>query len=377
MKRLNLLIVVLLSSYCYAQISISRNEIPDSVGYSSPYLTSSNVEVNLGTTGGPQRWDFSTIPLTAVPTLMEIYSPNITPWGTNFNWGTTTSPRYAQMAQHATDFFNLFTDSSLFWSYHRITNTAYELLGYGVIGDLIIPQQAIKPSTAVRLMQIPLNYNVTWFDSFKAIIDIPDTGNVDLKVRTNLRFQNSVDAYGFVICPQDSANALRLVTVISGNYQIGTVVLNVFVPLSTLPAPTFTQVNFIAENKGIMVTAVSDTGVSTPNFTTANMLKQKGERITQIENRSVAFLPNSISIQAYPNPFNSLSLIKFSIGKNSYVTLDIFDANGRYVEQLFKGIADNKVEYVIPFKRKCSSGNYFIRLQTEEHQKTIKLVTLQ
>ncbi|MCX7835308.1 MAG: T9SS type A sorting domain-containing protein [bacterium] len=376
MRVMIILILFSLLNNAFTQISISRNEIPDSVGYIAPYLTSSNVQVNLGNTGGPQRWDFSIIPLTAIPTPQEIFSPNITPWNTTFNWGTTTNPRYAEMAQHAVDLFNLFTDSSMFWGYYRITSSNYELLGYGITNDLFLPDQAIKPSNAIRVMRIPLNFNTTWYDSFKAIIDIPDTGNVDLKLRTNLRFQNNVDAFGFLVCPQDSANVLRQVTVISGNIQIGTMVFNVFVPLSTQPIPTFTQVNFLAENKGIMVTAVSDTGVSTPNFNLATTLKQKGNRFNQLENHSFVFLPSSLEISAYPNPFNAVSFIQFSNNKNSYITLDVYNVNGRFQERLFQGWIYRNKKYVVPFSPNGASGTYFIRIQANGQQRSIRLLNL-
>lgn len=376
MKKALLIVLLIYTCATYAQISISRNEIPDSVGYNANYLTSALVPVNLGIEGGPQRWDFSEIPFTATSDPFEILSPNVSPWNSSFNWGTAFNPRYATMVQSGGDFLGVLSDSANIWSYYRITTTAYEMLGYGIQGDLIVPEQAVKPSTATRVMQIPLNFNSAWFDSFKAIIDIPDTGSVDLKLKTNLRIQNNVDAFGFLVCPQDSANVLRQVTVVSGNVQIGTLLFTVFIPLMTQEIPSYTQVSYVAENKGILVSATSDTGITTPNFTVAATLRQYGQRVNQIEPNRNLSIPSQISLSVSPNPFNPTTMVSFSSDRDEQVVIDVFDSNGRSIEKLFSGFILHNKKYRMPLTNLSSNGVFFVRMQSETQQKSVKLVKI-
>ena len=80
--------------------------------------------------------------------------------------------------------------------------------------------------------------------------------------------------------------------------------------------------------------------------------------------------------QAYPNPFNPLTNISFSISKQSFVSLKIFDIVGREVttitsEELQAG------SYVRQWNAEgITSGVYFYRLQADNFTKTNKLILL-
>ncbi|MBS1492133.1 MAG: T9SS type A sorting domain-containing protein [Bacteroidetes bacterium] len=79
--------------------------------------------------------------------------------------------------------------------------------------------------------------------------------------------------------------------------------------------------------------------------------------------------------QNYPNPFNPNTTIRFSIPKNDFVSLIVFDVNGREVENL---INENKTSgsYEINFNASnLSSGVYFYKLNTSSFS-SIKKMTL-
>ncbi|MCL5266581.1 MAG: T9SS type A sorting domain-containing protein [Bacteroidetes bacterium] len=76
-------------------------------------------------------------------------------------------------------------------------------------------------------------------------------------------------------------------------------------------------------------------------------------------------------LQNYPNPFNPTTTIEFSLSDRSYVQVDIYDALGRLVRNLFSGEKspgtyrfewDGKSESGLPL----SSGVYFYRLRTDK-----------
>ena len=70
--------------------------------------------------------------------------------------------------------------------------------------------------------------------------------------------------------------------------------------------------------------------------------------------------------QNFPNPFNPVTRIKFSIPNASYVTLKVFDLTGRNVANLINENMNSCV-YYSPFNGEgLSSGVYFYTLETED-----------
>ena len=88
-------------------------------------------------------------------------------------------------------------------------------------------------------------------------------------------------------------------------------------------------------------------------------------------------IPDSYDIiQNYPNPFNIETKIKVTISKNTAVSLNIYDMNGRFIKQLTNA-RYNKGSYKFKFNgNNLASGFYFAVLQTEKGTKTHKIVLL-
>ena len=79
----------------------------------------------------------------------------------------------------------------------------------------------------------------------------------------------------------------------------------------------------------------------------------------------------------FPNPFNSTTLIKFSLPNNGYVNINICDILGKDVysknEFRIKGFNDIKFDF---YELNLSSGIYFIRINFETQSKLIKAIFL-
>ncbi len=79
-----------------------------------------------------------------------------------------------------------------------------------------------------------------------------------------------------------------------------------------------------------------------------------------INNHSI---PLKFSISNYPNPFNPVAVIKYSIPKNIHVTIKIFNIIG---QELLSLVDENKTtgEYIVKFDgTNYSSGVYFCRIE--------------
>jgi len=78
--------------------------------------------------------------------------------------------------------------------------------------------------------------------------------------------------------------------------------------------------------------------------------------------------------QNYPNPFNPATEIAYTIARDGYVSLRVYDLLGREVSRLVDGVR-RAGSYVARFDASgLSSGVYFYRLQSGSLTKTMKLV---
>ena len=80
--------------------------------------------------------------------------------------------------------------------------------------------------------------------------------------------------------------------------------------------------------------------------------------------------------QNYPNPFNPTTAINFHLPSAQFVTLEVFDVNGRKVATLALG-RKNAGEHHVQFDaRQLSSGVYFYRLAAGAFKQTRKMALL-
>jgi len=79
---------------------------------------------------------------------------------------------------------------------------------------------------------------------------------------------------------------------------------------------------------------------------------------------------------AYPNPFNPISTIKFSLSKESQIELSIHNVNGEKVENLYNGYKNAGFHQIVWNAKNMPSGMYFFTLNTPDGIHTQKLLLL-
>lgn len=80
--------------------------------------------------------------------------------------------------------------------------------------------------------------------------------------------------------------------------------------------------------------------------------------------------------QNYPNPFNPNTIINFSIPKEEFVELVVYDVNGRTVKELVNGLISAGNHSVLFNASDVASGVYFYQLRAESYNSTKKLILL-
>ncbi|MCH8272693.1 MAG: T9SS type A sorting domain-containing protein [Candidatus Marinimicrobia bacterium] len=88
-------------------------------------------------------------------------------------------------------------------------------------------------------------------------------------------------------------------------------------------------------------------------------------------------LPTSyLTLQAYPNPFNASTTIKYSIPSKSLVRLDIYNIRGELIETLTDRVHEAG-EYSVTFDgSRLSSGIYFMSLNSLREREVTKILLL-
>lgn len=83
--------------------------------------------------------------------------------------------------------------------------------------------------------------------------------------------------------------------------------------------------------------------------------------------------------QNFPNPFNPSTQISFTLKKESYVSLKVYDTSGRVVQSLLDGYK-NAGQYSVTFdvsgRTNLSSGIYFYKLKTNTFEDTKKMTLI-
>ncbi|MBC8186274.1 T9SS type A sorting domain-containing protein [candidate division KSB1 bacterium] len=87
--------------------------------------------------------------------------------------------------------------------------------------------------------------------------------------------------------------------------------------------------------------------------------------------------PHSFSLkQNYPNPFNNSTAIEYELKKTAYITLDIYDINGKLIKRLVNDRKNIGIYRVMFSSKQLSSGVYICQLKTDLFSETRKLLLI-
>jgi len=77
----------------------------------------------------------------------------------------------------------------------------------------------------------------------------------------------------------------------------------------------------------------------------------------------------------FPNPFNPITSINYTINKNGFIKIDIFDVKGNYLENLLQQF-QYQGNYKINFHSNYPSGQYYAKFQLNQHTKIHKMTLI-
>jgi hypothetical protein len=93
-------------------------------------------------------------------------------------------------------------------------------------------------------------------------------------------------------------------------------------------------------------------------------------------NDPLILTPSSFSLSAYPNPFNPLTTISFSVPRESEVRLEVFNVAGQLERELMHARVTPGIHRVEFAAQDLPSGLYIARLTSDEFTASQKLLLL-
>ncbi|MED5256725.1 MAG: T9SS type A sorting domain-containing protein, partial [Candidatus Neomarinimicrobiota bacterium] len=113
---------------------------------------------------------------------------------------------------------------------------------------------------------------------------------------------------------------------------------------------------------------------------TADRLQWMDQQMLEVNN--VSYIPNEYHLyDAYPNPFNPVTTLRYDLPQKSMVTIKIYDMLGREVNTIVNQVQDAGFQSIIwdgtsTNGSAVAAGIYLYQIQTEQFTQTKKMVFL-
>jgi hypothetical protein len=290
------------------QIVITWDELPKDLGTNWTNNEADSVVVSVGSTGGPQNWNFTAQPMGDENTQVTVVPRLSTPFGDSFPTANLV--------------VEIVSDADTVYSYAGGAVTYVCNLGLGSIADADTYCMRFDPVDTVPL---PLMYGNSRPYHY-ALINTIDS--ITVLLTDNYGFE-TIDAYGSISIPYGTYNCLRICyfdTIISTLYYQGYPVY--------VDTTTHIIYDYYTEDYGLLVHVLSYEDETNPQYNQALML----ERLTQFSSSIEEANTQAQSLVFFsPNPFSDAVDLSYSLARYSEVRLIIYDAGGRHVATLING----------------------------------------
>lgn len=98
--------------------------------------------------------------------------------------------------------------------------------------------------------------------------------------------------------------------------------------------------------------------------------------LMSVDRETARNLPETVSIEAYPNPFNNVTTLSYTLTRNSRVSIRVYDLNGKLVETLMEGEQVIGAHDISWNGRSVSSGVYIVEVESNGIRALRKLVLM-
>ncbi len=310
---------------------------------------------DIGTLGGPNNWDFSSI-----ENVFEFSQINVDPDGTPFRDSFPDAP-FCQLLEFEEQ-VDTITLSGETYIYLDITDTEAVTLGSGAISSGFgFSSTLISKSVPPELIaEFPIQLGQEWtYEGLDISFTLIDT--LVLTDTTAVFETTTVDAYGTMNLPDGSTReALRL-------NIIRTTITPPLFPIPGFPADTtedqtFTflsedgtavSISTLGEADEVPDEGVIDNALGTVNISgTPSSVNEPGRRI-----------PGLTLLTPFPNPTSGDIQIQYELIENTRLNVRVIDLQGRVLSNLFEG-SNFPGKHTLSFNtNRLAPGQYYVQLR--------------
>jgi photosystem II stability/assembly factor-like uncharacterized protein len=139
-------------------------------------------------------------------------------------------------------------------------------------------------------------------------------------------------------------------------------------------AMNFGPIN-LASGQSVSIVVAALVARGTNNKNSVTKLKQYAATLPLDVQQVSSVVPNQFRLnQNFPNPFNPVTKISYSVPKASFIELNVYDISGRLVKNLFSG-KHTEGNYEVDFNgESLASGIYICRMNSENYTNSIKMI---
>jgi hypothetical protein len=343
MKKLVLLTIIFIPVLSFSQITIDDGDMPETnVDY--PQHTALVNGTDYMNEGAGVVWDFAY--LTSLTAGTETYWPMDSVGITYYAiFGLPFDPNAANLVKPLLESpINLGIPIEDGYEFYSNKNAAFKMVGYGLeFSGIPIP---IKHNNADVIYEFPLNYEDSLENNSDFSFSFPGMFYFGRETERN----SAVDGWGTIYLPTDTFDVLRIKSLVTNKDTI------YFDSTSTglsLPPTTTTEYLWLAEGGGLPVLKVVDNGFTATAYYQADIdtTNLELEEFSEVEQFSV-----------YPNPGKEFN-IEFNIKVGSKVKIDVYDLQGRLIENVLEREFDGG-SHSIPYQPgNLSPGMYLVNLK--------------
>lgn len=328
----------LLSLSLNAQITITRNDMPDIGDTIRTSFTAVTGAINYEQAGANITWDFSEL-LPGLQTVDTFVSINTLP----FTYQLVFNPLVASIASPVSGFDLVpgvdLTDVYLFF---RETNTFFGNAGVAfTFSGIPIPLKYDNPDI---YFNFPVTYLSTDSSESSFNLSLPDVGYLE----TTRKRVNLVDAWGTVTTPYGDFQTIRVKSFLTTYDSIYIDSISFGQGLNR----SFIEYKWLASNMGIPVIQIDEEGpLLTARYIDSVRLITGVEKLLLHENE----------VRVFPNPTHDYFYAEISLVHSAMIMIEVYDLAGRLQDKPYqeflqagKHIRKISVNHLPP-------GAYFVR----------------
>jgi hypothetical protein len=345
MKKL-LLLLVAASFTTFAQINITGSDVSSmfAVGNFATINEYDGAQIDIGTTGGPNNWDFTGLQ-SASTFNYESLNPGSTPYISEF---PTSNIALQSQRVYIGEYGNGY-------SYLEVTGNLLNNIGQAVVFNSQPGNLYTVKNNPPDALLIPIIYNNGYQEHFTKTIFL--NGN---PISQDSIFKDVViDAWGTMTLPGGTSfEALRIKEVRTVN------------GVTEAAHYSFQSANGAQVNMQSSDPNAADFGIIDIDWYDWNL-----PFITNVE--QISSLPADFSLnQNYPNPFNPSTKISWQLPVGGQTTLKVLDVLGKEIATLVDEYKEaGRYEVTFDASRQ-SSGIYFYKLNAGSFTKTKQMILL-